>query len=100
MTKFVIDEYTQRRGDPVMLEISCAQCSEYILTYQKDGPGPLLRCYWDRIHFPEYLIHNLEDLLTCRGCGVVVGKRGIYIKEDRLAYFLVEEAISINNHVT
>jgi len=39
--KFKNDSYTRRRGAPAMLMISCALCNEYIMSYQKDGPGPL-----------------------------------------------------------
>jgi hypothetical protein len=51
--KFKRDTYTRARGTPVMLTISCSLCETYLMSYQKDGPGPLKCCYIDRIHHPE-----------------------------------------------
>lgn len=52
---FKHDRYTARRGKPKMIEIHCRHCNHYLMTYQKDGEGNLLRCYLDRIHAPEEL---------------------------------------------
>ncbi len=64
--------------------------------YQKDGPGPLLRCYWDRIHYPKALgpklcaLSNLSlaPVLLCSFCRVVIGTPMIYEKEHRFAYHM------------
>lgn len=75
-----------------MLELSCAKCGNYLITYQKDGPGPLLRCYWDRIHAPCHmtkLSESSENEFRCINCCTEIGKQGIYEKESRLAFFLI-----------
>jgi len=86
----------KRRGAPAMLVMKCAQCNAYVMSYQKDGPGPLLRCYLDRIHHPEILekrqyedFHKKTALkLSCPSCLVVIGSPIIYEKENRPAYHL------------
>ncbi len=99
LENFIYDQYTERRGDPAMLEIECAQCNQFLCRYQKDGPGPLLRCYWDRIHAPEDLKRAIQsnsvDSLICCHCGQQIGEKGIYEKEHRLAFFLKEGSFEI-----
>ena len=83
---FIIDAFTEKRGEPKMFALYCANCNSYLFTYQKDGPGPLLRCYLDRIHSS----FNIEtELCSCSICNAQIGKKGIYEKENRLAFFLV-----------
>ena len=43
-----------------MLDHTCAQCKAHLELYQKDGPGPLIQSYLDRIHPPKELI-NLDE---------------------------------------
>lgn len=94
--KFKNDSYMKRRGAPAMLLISCSGCNQYLMSYQKDGPGPLLRCYLDRIHHPAYLENRQYDVfdkqngpkLVCAGCSTVIGSPIIYEKEDRPAYHM------------
>lgn len=79
-----------------MLVMCCSQCGEYVMSYQKDGPGPLLRCYLDRIHHPEGLAErqghffdkNTSPKLERPSCKVVIGSPIIYEKETRPAYHL------------
>jgi hypothetical protein len=101
--KFKRDSYMKRRGAPAMLMISCAGCSHYLMSYQKDGPGPLLRCYLDRIHHPEelekrqYLAFDKKTTqkLACANCHEVVGTPIVYEKEDRPAYHMRQGFFSI-----
>jgi hypothetical protein len=94
--KFKNDSYRKSRGVPSLLVISCAQCQEYLMCYQKDGPGPLLRCYIDRIVYPENLAQRQYEVfdkstaskLECRSCKVVIGSPIIYEKETRPAYHM------------
>jgi hypothetical protein len=94
--KFKKNTYTRKRGAPAMLMISCALCGHYLMSYQKDGPGPLKRCYLDRIHHPEYLEKRQYDVfdkktalkLMCEACQAVIGIPIIYEKEDRPAYYM------------
>lgn len=93
---FKNDAYMRRRGKPVLLVMFCAGCKTYIMSYQKDGPGPLLRCYLDRIHHPETLYSRQHDVfdkstfpkLECPECCAVIGTPMMYEKEDRPAYHL------------
>lgn len=94
--KFKKDSYAKKRGAPALLLISCANCGNYIMSYQKDGPGLLMRCYIDRIHHPENLEKRqylefdkqLVDKLECNSCNNVVGSPIIYEKENRPAYHM------------
>lgn len=94
--RFKNDAYAKSRGAPEMLAICCASCNSYIIGYQKDGPGPLIRCYLDRIHHPaeikdrQYLrfIKKTFPKLTCPHCHEVIGSPIIYKKETRPAYLL------------
>jgi ribosomal protein S27E len=93
------DRFSARRGGgSKLLDIFCARCGNVVIVYQKDGPGPLLRCYVDRIVYPvEYShlhkskeIRLINDLprLTCNDCGAVIGIPTRYKEhgEDRLAF--------------
>lgn len=94
--KFKVDQYMKRRGKPSLLELYCAECETYVISYQKDGPGPLLRCYLDRIHHPEELAEREKlpfntktfEKLSCPNCKTVIGSPIIYEKEERPAYHL------------
>lgn len=97
---FIIDSFTLRRGAPAMLELYCVKCNSLLIFYQKDGPGPLLRCYWDRIHGPANM-KNLNsadpsaDSLTCPLCRESIGIKSLYEKEQRLAFVLIEGSFLI-----
>lgn len=86
-----------------MLDLTCAHCKTHVMLYQKDGPGPLIRCYLDRIHEPKELInlHEVKDPpqeLKCPSCYATLGKIGIYTKENRPVFVLEENSIdSINS---
>lgn len=94
--KFKKDTYMKKRGAPALLVLTCANCHEYLMSYQKDGPGPLLRCYLDRIHHPEALKNRQFEVfnkstalhLKCSSCETVIGSPILYEKEDRPAYHL------------
>jgi hypothetical protein len=94
--KFKRDAYMKKRGNPAMLLVTCAKCGNYVMHYQKDGPGPLLRCYLDRIHYPEMLRDRQDEAfdtktsckLACGKCNVVLGVPMMYEKENRPAYHM------------
>ncbi len=98
--KFIYDAYTSRRGEPKMLEISCRRCNDYVMDYQKDGPGRLLRCYLDRIHAPSRLKERQYErfdvrtspLLKCAYCKSTIGIPMIYASEDRPAYRMLQDS--------
>lgn len=96
---FFKNRYTKARGNPVLLEITCRKCHAWVMDYQKDGPGPLLRCYTDRIHKPAVLrkesfsVRNLgrTSALCCLQCDTELGKPFIYRrKEDKARNKLTE----------
>ncbi len=66
------------------------------MVYQKDGPGPLWRCYLDRIFAPpelatlQHQVHHKREMsnLTCPQCGKLLGVPDVYEPENRLAYRL------------
>lgn len=94
--KFKNDSYMRSRGAPAMLVMACTNCNCYVMSYQKDGPGPLIRCYLDRIHHPEQLENRQykafdkrsSPKLECPSCHTVIGSPIVYEKEDRPAYHL------------
>lgn len=100
------DKYMKKRGAPTMLMLLCMHCTRYVMSYQKDGPGPLLRCYLDRIHYPYFLkdrqYRNLSDAsiikLSCPTCAIVIGTLMIYQKENRPAYHMRPGFFIIKKH--
>lgn len=106
------DQYTRHRGsinESNLLTIFCTNCQEYLMTYQKDGPGRLLRCYLDRIH--DSTFKNLDEKkLECSTCNTVVGYSIVYEKiyyinkieekEKRTAYKMLEGKFFFQNTAT
>ena len=95
---FIRDGYTLRRGEPKMLEIFCSKCNANAMTYQKDGPGRLLRCYLDRIHSPSFHKSRISKFdpettphLRCTNikCFEILGRPSVYQLETRAAYTLL-----------
>jgi hypothetical protein len=101
---FKIDRYTQRRGAPRMVELKCKYCNGWVISYQKDGPGRLLRCYLDRIHGPKEVAelqlgnHTAETLpwLKCHkaNCGRFLGAPLLYKFRDPKTKKVTEERLS------
>ena len=94
------DRFSKTRGGTSQfLNIFCSQCRTWILLYQKDGPGQLLRLYLDRIHAPEnlaalqdlYTVHTVNSVLPlkCPSCGALIAVAMIYDQEHRIAYRLI-----------
>ena len=92
------DRYRKvRGGNAKFLDISCTSCGEWVLLYQKDGPGRLVRLYLNRIFAPPVLaqlqdradISQTKDMtnLVCSSCGAVIGSPLKY-DDGRLAYHL------------
>jgi ribosomal protein S27E len=100
---FKKDSFSKRRGGrSKFLDLYCKKCRNMIAIYQKDGPGPLYRCYADRIIWPKNLVpastRYARDMpkLACRECGAVVGTPSRYRKhgENRLAFNMAEGSFS------
>jgi hypothetical protein len=95
---------TARGGTTKFYSIFCQGCRQWVLYYQKDGPGPLLRIYLDRIHSPanlselqnEYSVTTVEDVpeLKCSTCMQVLGTPVIYEPENRLAFQMIPQTFS------
>ena len=94
------DKYLRVRGGKArMLNISCSQCGTFLLRYQKDGPGNLLRCYLNRIFIPEELEKMQRDpvirepkhmsTLVCAKCKTVIGTPMRHA-DGRLAFRLMK----------
>lgn len=64
--KLKMDRHRRARGGKArLLDLFCQRCGAWLLTYQKDGTGRLLRCYLDRIAAPP----ELADLRRHAGAG-------------------------------
>ncbi|WP_339043855.1 hypothetical protein [Cardinium endosymbiont of Tipula unca] len=104
--KIIHNTYTKSRGAPELLDIFCKNCNIYVMTYQKDGLGELLRCYLDRIHLPENLQKRQFEYqkgrknisLVCHNCNTVIGTPMIYKTENRPAYHMIKEKSSFTKH--
>ena len=94
------DKYVRVRGGTArMLDIHCAKCDNWILKYQKDGIGQLLRCYLNRIFAPPELaalryssaIRESKNMtnLVCPNCSTVIGTPMRH-EDGRLAYRLMK----------
>jgi ribosomal protein S27AE len=94
------DKYLRVRGGTArMLDIHCAKCGAWILKYQKDGVGQLLRCYLNRIFAPPELaalqhnptIREPKDMmnLVCPNCSTVIGTPMRH-EDGRLAFRLMK----------
>lgn len=88
-----------RGGSAQMLELSCAKCGYKCFHYQKDGPGPLLRLYLDRIHAPKKFVglqkKSLGSLkvIGCPDCGRLIAMPQMYKVEKRKAYRVFQGAL-------
>jgi len=93
------DSHQSSRGEAHLLNISCTRCETLILKYQKDGKGNLLRCYINRIFYPEeystlqnsMLVQQPKDMpnLECQNCKTIIGTP-IRHDDGRLAYRLIK----------
>lgn len=94
------DKYLRVRGGTAkILDIHCAKCGAWILKYQKDGMGQLLRCYLNRIFTPPELatlqhgstIREQKDMpnLVCPKCNVIIGTPMRH-EDGRFAYRLMK----------
>jgi ribosomal protein S27E len=97
--KFKEDRFSERRGGTSKaFDIFCKNCGNLILIYQKDGPGPLLRCYVDRILYPKNYLHKKikyvrqMSKLTCNDCDTLIGIPMRYKRhgENRLAFSMIK----------
>lgn len=104
---FIYDQYTEARGAPNMLEITCRKCNAWVMDYQKDGVGNLLRCYADRIYHPSALREKIftqktvrhAHPLLCGNCQTLLAEPFIYHRrfpkpESRPAYSIIKIQVS------
>lgn len=107
MSRLKNDKYKRSRGgNSRLLELSCANCGEYLCTYQKDGVGTLKRLYLDRVanveKYGSFLNLELDEIpnFACAHCKTLIGIPYIYKSESRLAYRLYKGTVTkkiINN---
>ena len=77
------DKYFRKRGSySRIIKVKCAKCNKTLFSYQKDGPGWLKRCYFNRIITNKKLD---STSLRCHGVIGIVKKH----KDGRLAYQLI-----------
>lgn len=94
MTKLVNDKYRLDRGGwSRILAINCKSCNMFLYYYQKDGKGPLKRCYLDRIiGFKPHFDSKGYIFCNCKAC---IGFNEPYSKENnRPAIRIAVEALS------
>ncbi len=94
------DKYKTARGKySRLLNLSCRICGNFVLIYQKDGPGNIRRLYFDRIFHPQNMV-NLEskslssvNILKCQNCKEEIGTPYLYKKEKRKAFKIYQDAL-------
>ena len=101
------DKYRATRGGTSkIIKLHCSSCSKFLMQYQKDGPGSLLRCYLDRIMEPAELssfqeIETFKDIpnLHCHNqdCLALIGVPMVYEKESRFAFRLIRGSVCKSN---
>lgn len=101
------DKFFRKKGGTAkIINVSCANCGNQVLVYQKDGSGWLKRCYLNRILSPEKYIllqknkkinkpSDLQNLL-CK-CGKIIGSPMQY-KDGRLAFHLIRGNFKRSNN--
>jgi hypothetical protein len=93
------DRYRNARGGrAAFMRIFCSGCGSWLMLYQKDGIGQLLRCYLNRIFAPpnlealqrEISIREPRDLeaLMCPKCKALIGTPMRH-EDGRLAFRLL-----------
>ena len=89
---YTSDKYTKGRGKYVkQIEVHCANCSEYIFSYQKEGNGVLEKLFFDLILDRLSVKNNIK--LVCPKCDKLLGTRFIFGKEKRDAFKLYPGAV-------
>lgn len=92
------DKYVNARGgNSHFFDLYCSKCNQYLILYQKDGRGRLLRIYLDRIFeprefsLPQSRINRKGKMpsLKCPKCKALIGTPMIYEAEKRLAFRLI-----------
>ena len=92
------DKYVNARGgNSHFLDLYCSKCNKYLVLYQKDGHGRLLRMYLDRIFEPQEFpllqsrIGSKTEMpnLKCPKCNALIGTPMVYEAERRLAFRLI-----------
>lgn len=89
------DKYLRGRGSYArIVKIGCAKCGRLLFLYQKDGPGWLKRCYFNRIISDKKF--NSNKKLTC-SCSNVIGipKQHVFRSDNvtpdgRMAFELIK----------
>ena len=98
------DKYSKVRGGSAKFYIiSCVKCQNEIFIYQKDWPVHLLRMYLDRFVAPQELVAKLQNIkskgkmsgLRCPNCNELLAVLMVYEKENRLAYRIINNFITI-----
>ena len=90
MKKIKNDNFRHARGGNTKIyDLNCSKCGTFILKYQKDGIGDLLRLYFDRI----IDLSDLSENLNCPKCNCLIGTKMIYKPESRLAYRLLRGSV-------
>lgn len=96
------DRFSAKGGESSkVLDIVCRRCNNIVLVYQKDGQGPLLRCYLDRIIYPETYkkLRRFRSVrgvprLSCNDCDAIMGKPVRYWsttgQAHRLAFKMIQ----------
>jgi hypothetical protein len=91
------DKYRKVRGGKAkVIAICCSNCHKKVIEYQKDGVGPLHRCYANRVVSPvefanivnAILVESLLPILKCLECNQIIGYPTTH-SDKRLAWNLI-----------
>ncbi len=91
--EFVKDKFRKVRGNySRILKLTCRKCGAFVFYYQKDGPGNLRRCYFDRIVQYKRNDYGEKYVLLCAKSHEL-GMVSDYVKENRPVYLLFTDAV-------
>lgn len=86
------DKFQKIRGGKVKIDIiSCSKCKSELFIYQKDGSGPIHRCYINRIIKVISAVENGNGLYCT--CGEKIGTKIIHT-DGRQAYAIIRTSIN------
>ena len=74
------------------LEVTCGNCKQSILIYEKGGKGNLIKLQAHRIIESEFDLETQKGHLECMNCKEVLANRGLY--RGKLTYFIIRGKIN------
>ncbi len=72
-----------------IIDISCAVCQTYLVTYQKVGRTNLVKLYYDRITKSSIDLKDVPGAIVCPNCDNIIAIKYMTKGDNKTAYRLV-----------